>query len=1050
MFRKNTLKRTMMLLAILGVLALTASLAFAQDAVTATRGERNQTNRPVPAAVNGLKLDTPAQMSGAASMRLAPELRGATGRVQVVVRLSQPSVAQAAASSAAGVAAAAVSQQADVVAAARSLDSNVRVLGTARLAINAVMMEVDAAAMARLARNPNVLSISPVRNYEIDLSETVPYIGATAVHNLGYDGTGVRVAVLDSGIDYTHIAFGGPGTVEDYEANDPTIIEPGSFPTDRVVGGYDFVGGEWPNGDLMPDPDPLDAGPGGGHGTHVADIIGGAIGVAPGVDLYAVKVCSSVSTSCSGVALLQGMEFALDPNGDNDISDHVDIINMSLGSPYGDPRWDDLSYAVDNASAAGVLTVASAGNSADKPYAHGTPAAATTALAVAQTNVPSATQDMMEVLEPAEIAGLYAAVWQPWSVPLTERIEGPLQYGDGAGGNLDGCAPFAAGSLSGKIVLVNRGTCAFSIKISNIAEGDALVGIIGLVAPGEPFAGSYGGGDPSIPGYMISQVDANLLKDNLDEGVVVAFDPANGLPLVQHMVGSSSRGPSVGLNQAKPNIGAPGASVSAVYGTGTGTEAFSGTSGAAPMITGSAALLMDAYPDRSWAEIKSVLMNTAETDIMNEPEFFGGYLAAISRIGGGEVRVDRAVASPLAAWDSSDLSGALSFGFHDVANQMDLVRRVTIRNYTNRPITLRTSVDYRYAEDTGGEVRLSLPNMITIPARRTIGIPVRMFIRPTLRRPLHEWVLNSGSQGANPDALTLVEYDGYINFTTLGANSTSIHMPWHVLPRGAGNVVTGFFQNGTPWVRNTGLAETYIDTYSLIGTSAEMPGDPPLGANVSPADLRYVGVQTYPVPAGFCSDEPSFLMGLAANTWDRYSHANNIWIEFDLDTNGDGEFDYAVFNFDASGAFTSAPSDGRSLAWVANLATGEADAFFYTQHETNSGNFVLFFCGEQIGMNAEDFFVTSMNVDAVAYDWYYSGNVDLISGMNVVPLGERYFTVFGNGDAGFTTLPPRSGARNFTVIDFGDQLNETETGVLWLYGPGAPANNEVRAWILQR
>ena len=147
MFRKNTLKRTMMLLAILGVLALTASLAFAQDAVTAARGERNQTNRPVPAAVSGLKLDTPAQMSGAASQRLAPELRSATGRVQVVVRLSQPAVAQAP-EGAAGVAAAAVSQQADVVAAARSLDSNVRVLGTARLAINAVMMEVDAAALA--------------------------------------------------------------------------------------------------------------------------------------------------------------------------------------------------------------------------------------------------------------------------------------------------------------------------------------------------------------------------------------------------------------------------------------------------------------------------------------------------------------------------------------------------------------------------------------------------------------------------------------------------------------------------------------------------------------------------------------------------------------------------------------------------------------------------------------------------------------------------------------------------------------------------------------
>jgi subtilisin family serine protease len=113
-------------------------------------------------------------------------------------------------------------------------------------------------------------------------------------------------------------------------------------------------------------------------------------GVAPGVDLYAVKVCSSVSTSCSGIALIQGMEFSADPNGDGKFKDRVDIINMSLGASYGQPFDDDLSAAVDNATKLGILTVASAGNSADKPYANGTPSAADTALSVAQTSVPSA------------------------------------------------------------------------------------------------------------------------------------------------------------------------------------------------------------------------------------------------------------------------------------------------------------------------------------------------------------------------------------------------------------------------------------------------------------------------------------------------------------------------------------------------------------------------------------------------------------------------------------------------------------------------------------
>ena len=187
-------------------------------------------------------------------------------------------------------------------------------------------------------------------------------------------------------------------------------------------------------------------------------------------------------------------------------------------------------------------------------------------------------------------------------------------------------------------------------------------------------------------------------------------------------------------------------------------------------------------------------------------------------------------------------------------------------------------------------------------------------------------------------------------------------------------------------------------------------------------------------------------MGLAANTWDRYTHANNILIQFELDTTGDGEVDYLVYNFDAS--LSGQLSDGRSLAWVEDLNAGTADAFFYTQHETNSGNFVLLFCGEQIGMNAEDFFTSSMSVDAYAIDWYYNtGSVDAITGMNVVPLGERYFTLFANGDAGFTTLPPRSTRLGFSILDFGDQLNETETGLLWLYGPGAPV--EARTWVVQ-
>ena len=130
------------------------------------------------------------------------------------------------------------------------------------------------------------------------------------------------------------------------------------------------------------------------------------------------------------------------------------------------------------------------------------------------------------------------------------------------------------------------------------------------------------------------------------------------------MAGSSSRGPSSPDNTIKPEIGAPGASVSAVAGRGTGTEAFGGTSGATPMVDrrgGAPSGAPSRTVDRR--QLKAVLMNTARRTIYNDPANEPGELAPITRIGGGEVRVDRALKSTAAAWDASSRLGSLSFGF---------------------------------------------------------------------------------------------------------------------------------------------------------------------------------------------------------------------------------------------------------------------------------------------------------------------------------------------------------------------------------------------------
>jgi subtilisin family serine protease len=1018
--------------------SLTTLVALGSSAAVSAQAPSDRfEGRELPAGVADLKLDEPLELSGLSAGDLQPGL-AAPSAGKVIVRLSAESGAEAFAAGRdeARAKQAARAQQDAFLTRVRSIDPNARVLGQVQLVLNAVFVQVDATKLPELARDPAVVRIARVGNYEKDLLETVPYIGASAVHTAGPKGKGVKVAVLDSGIDYTHARLGGSGNPADYAANNPNIVEPGTFPTGKVVGGFDFVGSVWPGAAEAPDPDPLDDGPQAGHGTHVGHIIGGQGGVAPSVDLYAVKVCSSVSTSCSGFSLIMGMEFAVDPNGDGKVKDQVDIINMSLGASYGQPFDDDLSAAVDAATKLGVLTVASAGNSSDKPYASGTPSAAPTALSVAQTQVPSSRLQLLDVDGTS-----YPAVFQPWSVPPAGVITGPMQYGDGAGGNLLGCSAFAAGSLAGKIVLVDRGACNFTLKISNISQAGGLAGVIGLVAPGDPFEGGDGGDRPiDIPGYMISQANSTAIKAAIAGGATGTIDPAVGIPLVGQMVGSSSRGPQHENTQMiKPEIGAPGASVSAIAGTGTGQGPFGGTSGAAPMVSGSAALLIEGFggsktsgkgtpPGKaighnlSPLEIKALLMNNAETNIQTDP--FTG-IAPITRIGGGEVRVNQAFDAPVAAWDTGAPTAGLGFGFVDVADDsVTLKRTVRIRNYENSARTYTVTPTFRFSNDvTNGAVSVSAPASVEVKPGlgRDTTFDVTMTIDGT---KLRGNFMNSGSQGANGAVLTTNEYDGYL---VLNSGSDTLQMPWHVLPRKDARVVPSTTEldfGSNPQViglDNTGVGTAQNDAYSLIATSPNQPEGPRGGQSPIP-DLRAVGINTFPVPAGFCSGSASFIWAFAINTWERQEHLLPVSHIVFLDTNQDGEDDFAVLNRDLT---FSDVTDGRQVTWAVNLATGAASAFFFAEHSTNTGNTVLYICGEQIGLSGGDLLDTNVDMDVFAQDFYYGGPGDLVDGLTVTPLGERYVG-FPNDVPGKT-----NDASGLTVVDFGAFPGNTdELGVM--------------------
>jgi subtilisin family serine protease len=998
----------------------------------------------VPAAVRAQQLPAPDVSELAVppgdvdlSGRIVPQLLKAKGKVEVWVQLQESPLAAAQADAediglpmtreAQRAHLAMLNDQHDELSfTARSLGADE--LGRVSRAHNAVAFSVDAAQLPALAAHPGVLAIRPVIDYTLDLSETVPYIGATAVQNLGITGEGVRVAVLDTGIDYTHRNLRGSGTAADYtkaygtSVDDPRnrTIDPAVFPTSKVVGGFDFVGEHWPFGPRTEDPNPIDCGGpiacSGGHGSHVADIIGGSSrdgthkGVAPGTKLYAVKVCSSQSSSCSGVALLKAMDFAVDPDGDGDVSDHVDVINMSLGQAYGQIE-DDLTFAAENAVRLGVVVVTAAGNSGNKPYVVSSPSIGPGVISVAQTQVPSARFYPLIINSPASIAGTYKNTATVGWAPVGSGFVGKdvVYTGRSCPGDT------LLGNPTGKVALVLRGVCAVSLKVDKVVSAGAIGVLVMMANSADPISFSYGGGTHLAPTLIITQ-DTGLKIRSVTVANVTVHDSQ---PLVKSVVGSSARGPSYSFQTIKPEIGAPGASVSADCGTGTGESAFGGTSGATPMIAGSAALVLQAHRGASPAEVKARLMNTAETRILTAPNLFGPEPAPVTRIGAGEVRVDRAVATKTIAWVANSESASVSFGYAAVARERDFHKKVLVYNFSKHSRTYAVSMTLRDpANQAAAAVETEVPASIRVPGHSLRAFDVQISIDPT---KLPTWSLNGGSQGGNGALLTALELDGTI---TLRDAIDSIHLPWHVLAHKAADVraeedeVELHAGTGSLELTNQGATAGGEEVFAWTGSSPRIPKQllPGPGDNFAVINLGQVGVRLISV-----GKSPAVQFGI--NTFGRRSHPNYP-AEFDVAINANADFSkgFIVFNSELGGFDAS----GQNATTVLNLATGKTTTKFFTDADLNSANVIMTALLADVGLTPTSQFKFSI----FAFDNYFTGNqTDAILNMTY-SFAQPRFTATGIPASGV----PVRGRSVLTVsaVPGGDTASPSQKGVLLL------------------
>ncbi len=851
-----------------------------------------------------------------------------------------------------------------------------------RRALNGIAVLASPGQAAAIRRHPGVKAVRPIEPEVLHNRTSVPFIGApllwgsTTPVPTGVKGQGVRVGIIDTGIDYMHGGFGGTGLLADYQqaaadsagwTTNPRS-GPGRFPTAKVGGGWDFAGDAYsPGTPPAPDPNPMDCN---GHGSHVAGTAAGfgvtaagatytgpynstdpystppriGPGVAPEATLYALRVFG-----CGGSTALtaQAIDWAIDPDGDGDFSDHLDVINMSLGTDFGYPN-DVTAEASDNAARAGVIVVASAGNAADTYFVSGSPAVAGRAISVANS-LDDGKGALLRANAPASLAGDLAAGKAFFGPNLADgSVTGDVALvDDGSGTVTDGCQALV-GFPAGAVALVDRGTCSFKTQTLNAQNAGAIAVLATWNGPSPPPLGD----DPTIttpitiPTISVTLATANAIKAALASDIVNVTLLAAG----DSLHGLSSRGPGNGVPiRLKPDVAAPGYAITSVqsgrvsggYVPGNASTILTGTSMAAPHVAGVMALLRQVHPDWSVEQLKALVMNHSLHDIFQYSGGLGLKFGA-GRVGAGRVDAVLAAQGPLIALNA-DEPGVVSVGFDgEVEGTVTRRRRVRVESFDSRPhhlvLGLQTSI-------AAPGISFSLgASTLDVPAGGFATFDVVMAADATQMKLAPDPTVAATQGGLARHRLA--EAASYVTFTVVDADrvldngAPQMRLPVYAAVKpvsstsATGPLQTGGAATGTGSIALQGsgvctgtLASgactgafpadraSLVSAFELQGVS---PKSPDLyGTGFEAGDLKYAGVQ-YDAGSGL------LVFGLA--TWDTWATPAQVVFDVIVDGNADGTDDRLLFNprFTSGGV----PAD-LHLGGTASYPSGSGTASNY-------------------------------------------------------------------------------------------------------------------------